>query len=402
MINSDEMKNGKFGKYGGKFVPETLMHVINELESNYMEIKQEKKFTDELNNLLHLYAGRPTPIYHAKNLTEKYGGAKIYFKREDLLHGGAHKINNSLGQALLAKRMGKKRVIAETGAGQHGVATAMACSLLGLECEVYMGSEDVARQNLNVFRMKLLGANVKEVDSGSRTLKDAINEALRDWVTNVENTYYLIGSAVGPHPYPTIVRDFQKVIGEEIREQFPNISNNELPDMLIACVGGGSNAIGTFYDFIKERDMKLVGVEAGGEGIEKGKHAATLVAGNEGVLHGAYSYILHDEFGQIKPTHSISAGLDYPGVGPEHSNLKDSKRVEYTSITDDEAVEAFQEVCKNEGIVPALESAHAVAEAKKRAKKMSEEETIVVTMSGRGDKDTSIIAEYLGEKIWVN
>ncbi|MEE6246173.1 MAG: tryptophan synthase subunit beta [Thermoproteota archaeon] len=399
MINSDEMKNGKFGKYGGKFVPETLMHVINELESNYMEIKQEKKFTDELNNLLHLYAGRPTPIYHAKNLTEKYGGAKIYFKREDLLHGGAHKINNSLGQALLAKRMGKKRVIAETGAGQHGVATAMACSLLGLECEVYMGSEDVARQNLNVFRMKLLGANVKEVDSGSRTLKDAINEALRDWVTNVENTYYLIGSAVGPHPYPTIVRDFQKVIGEEIREQFPNISNNELPDMLIACVGGGSNAIGTFYDFIKERDMKLVGVEAGGEGIEKGKHAATLVAGNEGVLHGAYSYILHDEFGQIKPTHSISAGLDYPGVGPEHSNLKDSKRVEYTSITDDEAVEAFQEVCKNEGIVPALESAHAVAEAKKRAKKMSEEETIVVTMSGRGDKDTSIIAEYLGEKI---
>ena len=399
MINSDEMKNGKFGKYGGKFVPETLMHVINELESNYMEIKQEKKFTDELNNLLHLYAGRPTPIYHAKNLTEKYGGAKIYFKREDLLHGGAHKINNSLGQALLAKRMGKKRVIAETGAGQHGVATAMACSLLGLECEVYMGSEDVARQNLNVFRMKLLGANVKEVDSGSRTLKDAINEALRDWVTNVENTYYLIGSAVGPHPYPTIVRDFQKVIGEEIREQFPNISNNELPDMLIACVGGGSNAIGTFYDFIKERDVKLVGVEAGGEGIEKGKHAATLVAGNEGVLHGAYSYILHDEFGQIKPTHSISAGLDYPGVGPEHSNLKDSKRVEYTSITDDEAVEAFQEVCKNEGIVPALESAHAVAEAKKRAKKMSEEETIVVTMSGRGDKDTSIIAEYLGEKI---
>ena len=399
MINSDEMKNGKFGKYGGKFVPETLMHVINELETNYMEIKQEKKFTDELNNLLHLYAGRPTPIYHAKNLTEKYGGAKIYFKREDLLHGGAHKINNSLGQALLAKRMGKKRVIAETGAGQHGVATAMACSLLGLECEVYMGSEDVARQNLNVFRMKLLGANVKEVDSGSRTLKDAINEALRDWVTNVENTYYLIGSAVGPHPYPTMVRNFQKVIGEEIREQFPNISNNELPDMLIACVGGGSNAIGTFYNFIEERDVKLVGVEAGGEGIEKGKHAATLVAGNEGVLHGAYSYILHDEFGQIKPTHSISAGLDYPGVGPEHSNLKDSKRVEYTSITDDEAVEAFQEVCKNEGIVPALESAHAVAEAKKRAKKMSEEETIVVTMSGRGDKDTSIIAEYLGEKI---
>ena len=399
MINSDEMKNGKFGKYGGKFVPETLMHVINELETNYKKIKQEKKFTDELNNLLHLYAGRPTPIYHAKNLTEKYGGAKIYFKREDLLHGGAHKINNSLGQALLAKRMGKKRVIAETGAGQHGVATAMACSLLGLECEVYMGSEDVARQNLNVFRMKLLGANVKEVDSGSRTLKDAINEALRDWVTNVENTYYLIGSAVGPHPYPTIVRDFQKVIGEEIREQFPNISNKELPDMLIACVGGGSNAIGTFYDFIEERDVKLVGVEAGGEGIEKDKHAATLVAGNEGILHGAYSYILHDEFGQIKPTHSISAGLDYPGVGPEHANLKDSKRVEYTSITDDEAVEAFQEVCKNEGIVPALESAHAVAEAKKRAKKMSKEETIVVTMSGRGDKDTSIIAEYLGEKI---
>ena len=399
MINSDSRKDGKFGKYGGKFVPETLMRVINELEINYNKIKQEKDFTDKLSDLLHLYAGRPTPIYYAKNLTEKYGGAKIYFKREDLLHGGAHKINNSLGQALLAKKMGKKRVIAETGAGQHGVATAMACSLLGLKCEVYMGSEDVARQNSNVFRMKLLGANVKEVNSGSRTLKDAINEALRDWVTNVENTYYLIGSAVGPHPYPTIVRDFQKIIGKEIKEQFSNISNKERPDMLIACVGGGSNAIGTFYNFIGETNVKLVGVEAGGGGIEKDKHAATLVAGNEGILHGAYSYLLHDEFGQIKPTHSISAGLDYPGVGPEHSNLKDSKRVEYVSITDDEAVDAFQEVCKNEGIIPALESAHAVAEAKKRAKRMSKEETIVVTMSGRGDKDTSIVAERLGEKI---
>ena len=399
MINSDEMKNGKFGKYGGKFVPETLMHVINELETNYMEIKQEKKFTDELNNLLHLYAGRPTPIYHAKNLTEKYGGAKIYFKREDLLHGGAHKINNSLGQALLAKRMGKKRVIAETGAGQHGVATAMACSLLGLECEVYMGSEDVARQNLNVFRMKLLGANVKEVDSGSRTLKDAINEALRDWVTNVENTYYLIGSAVGPHPYPTIVRDFQKVIGEEIREQFPNISNNELPDMLIACVGGGSNAIGTFYNFIEERDVKLVGVEAGGEGIEKGKHAATLVAGNEGVLHGAYSYILHDEFGQIKPTHSISAGLDYPGVGPEHAFLKDAGNVKYKSATDREVINAFLTLTKTEGIIPALESAHAVSHAIKIAKTKSKSDSIVVTLSGRGDKDIDIVKQYIRKNV---
>ena len=388
---------GKFGTFGGKYVPETLMPVVDELEEKYNEIKEDEKFNNKLSELLENYAGRPTPIYFAENLSKKYGG-KIYFKREDLLHGGAHKINNSIGQALLAKSMGKKRIIAETGAGQHGVATAMACALLDLKCEIYMGSNDVERQSPNVFRMKLLGAEVHSVKSGSKTLKDAINEAIRDWVTNVESTYYLIGSVVGPHPYPMIVRDFQSVIGKEIKEQFPKISSNEIPDILIACVGGGSNAIGTFYPFLEEK-CKLVGVEAGGLGIEKGKHSSTLVAGSEGVLHGARSYLLQDDEGQIKETHSISAGLDYPGVGPEHSFLKDQDRVEYVSIKDDEAINAFIEMSKLEGIIPALETSHAISEAIKRAQDVKDNQSIVVTLSGRGDKDTPIIAKHLGNNL---
>ena len=388
---------GKFGTFGGKYVPETLMPVVDELEEKYNEIKEDEKFNNKLSELLENYAGRPTPIYFAENLSKKYGG-KIYFKREDLLHGGAHKINNSIGQALLAKSMGKKRIIAETGAGQHGVATAMACALLDLKCEIYMGSNDVERQSPNVFRMKLLGAEVHSVKSGSKTLKDAINEAIRDWVTNVESTYYLIGSVVGPHPYPMIVRDFQSVIGKEIKEQFPKISSNEIPDILIACVGGGSNAIGTFYPFLDD-ECKLVGVEAGGLGIDKGKHSSTLVAGSEGVLHGARSYLLQDEDGQIQETHSISAGLDYPGVGPEHSFLKSQDRVEYVSIKDEEAVNAFVEMSRLEGIIPALETSHAIAEAIKRAQELGDKQSILVTLSGRGDKDTPIIAKHLGNNL---
>ena len=390
--------DGKYGIFGGKYVPETLMTVVNSLEKKYEEIKDDKEFQNNLSKLLKDYAGRPTPIYFAENLTNKCNGAKIYFKREDLLHGGAHKINNSIGQALLAKSMGKNRIIAETGAGQHGVATAMACALLDLECEIYMGSNDVERQSPNVFRMKLLGANVHSVKSGSKTLKDAINEAIRDWVTNVETTYYLIGSVVGPHPYPMIVRDFQSIIGKEIKDQFPKISSGKLPDMLIACVGGGSNAIGTFYPFLEEK-VKLIGVEAGGLGIEKGKHSATLTAGSEGVLHGARSYVLQDEDGQIKETHSISAGLDYPGVGPEHSFLKSQNRVEYVNINDNEAVDAFIKMSRQEGIIPALETSHAIAEAMKRAENMSKDQSIIVTLSGRGDKDTPIIAKYLEDEI---
>ena len=389
--------DGKFGTFGGKYVPETLMPVVDELEEKYNEIKENKEFNNKLSELLRDYAGRATPIYFAENLSKKYGG-KIYFKREDLLHGGAHKINNSIGQALLAKSMGKKRIIAETGAGQHGVATAMACALLDLKCEIYMGSNDVERQSPNVFRMRLLGAKVHSVKSGSKTLKDAINEAIRDWVTNVESTYYLIGSVVGPHPYPMIVRDFQSVIGKEIKEQFPKITSQQTPDILIACVGGGSNAIGTFYPFLDDK-CKLVGVEAGGLGIDKGKHSSTLVAGSEGVLHGARSYLLQDEDGQIQETHSISAGLDYPGVGPEHSFLKSQDRVEYVSIKDEEAVNAFTEMSKLEGIIPALETSHAIAEAIKRAQDVGDTQSIVVTLSGRGDKDTPIIAKYLGDKI---
>ena len=389
--------DGKFGTFGGKYVPETLMPVVDELEEKYNEIKEDEEFNKRLSKLLQDYAGRSTPIYFAENLSKKYGG-KIYFKREDLLHGGAHKINNSIGQALLAKAMGKKRIIAETGAGQHGVATAMACALLDLKCEIYMGSNDVERQSPNVFRMKLLGAKVHSVKSGSQTLKDAINEAIRDWVTNVESTYYLIGSVVGPHPYPMIVRDFQSVIGKEIKEQFPKITSQQVPDVIIACVGGGSNAIGTFYPFLDE-ECKLVGVEAGGLGIDKGKHSSTLSAGSEGVLHGARSYLLQDEDGQIQETHSISAGLDYPGVGPEHSFLKSQDRVEYVSIKDEEAVNAFVEMSKLEGIIPALETSHAIAEAIKRAQELEGKQSILVTLSGRGDKDTPIIAKHLGNNL---
>ena len=389
--------DGKFGTFGGKYVPETLMPVVDELEEKYNEIKEDEEFNKRLSKLLQDYAGRSTPIYFAENLSKKYGG-KIYFKREDLLHGGAHKINNSIGQALLAKAMGKKRIIAETGAGQHGVATAMACALLDLKCEIYMGSNDVERQSPNVFRMKLLGAEVHSVKSGSQTLKDAINEAIRDWVTNVESTYYLIGSVVGPHPYPMIVRDFQSVIGKEIKEQFPKITSQQVPDVIIACVGGGSNAIGTFYPFLDD-ECKLVGVEAGGLGIDKGKHSSTLSAGSEGVLHGARSYLLQDEDGQIQETHSISAGLDYPGVGPEHSFLKSQDRVEYVSIKDEEAVNAFVEMSKLEGIIPALETSHAIAEAIKRAQELGNKQSILVTLSGRGDKDTPIIAKHLGNNL---
>jgi len=390
--------DGKFGKYGGRFVPEVLMAAISDLEEAYAEAKQDPNFCKALAYYLSEYAGRPTPLYYAENLTRKMGGAKIYLKREDLAHGGAHKINNTLGQALLAKRMGKKRVIAETGAGQHGVATAIACAALGLKAEVYMGVEDMRRQRLNVFRMKLLGAEVHPVESGSKTLKDAINEAFRDWVTNLESTYYLIGSVVGLHPYPLIVRDFQSVIGTELKEQFMQ-KEQRLPDALVACVGGGSNAIGTFYPFEDYPEVKLYGVEAAGEGIESGKHAAALGAGAEGVFHGMLTYVLQDRDGQIQNTHSISAGLDYPGVGPEHSFLKTLQRAEYATATDAETVDAFCMLSKEEGIIPALESSHAVAFAMKLARKMKREQAIVVTLSGRGDKDVEVVADFLGVKI---
>jgi tryptophan synthase beta chain len=390
--------DGKFGKYGGRFVPEVLMAAIGELEEAYSQVKQDASFNRELEYYLSEYAGRPTPLYYAENLTKKLGGAKIYLKREDLAHGGAHKINNTLGQALLAKRMGKKRVIAETGAGQHGVATAIACAALGLKAEVYMGSEDMRRQRLNVFRMKLLGAEVHPVESGSKTLKDSINEAFRDWVTNLESTYYLIGSVVGPHPYPMLVRDFQSVIGNELKEQFRQ-KEKRFPDALVACVGGGSNAIGTFYPFEDYPEVKLYGVEAAGEGIKSKKHAAALGAGSEGVFHGMLTYVLQDADGQIQNTHSISAGLDYPGVGPEHSFLKTLQRAKYSSATDEETVEAFCALSKDEGIIPALESSHAVAFAMKLARKMKSDETVVVTLSGRGDKDVEVVADFLGVKI---
>ena len=389
--------NGKYGKYGGQFVPEVLMEAVNELEAAYNRFKNNEKFLDQLNYYLRDYAGRPTPLFLAENLTRKVGGAKIYLKREDLTHSGAHKINNTLGQALLAKHMGKKRVIAETGAGQHGVATAMACSALGLKAEVYMGTDDMARQRLNVFRMKLLGAEVHSVNTGSKTLKDAINEAFRDWVTNLENTYYLIGSVVGPHPYPMMVRDFQSVIGNELKEEF--LSKEKcLPDVLVACVGGGSNAAGTFYPFEDNPDVKLFGVEAAGKGIKTGKHAASLGAGSEGVFHGMLTYVLQDNDGQIMNTHSVSAGLDYPGVGPEHSFLKVSKRANYVSATDDEAINAFLILSREEGIIPALESSHALAFAMKLAAEMKKAESIVVTLSGRGDKDVETVADYIRMK----
>ena len=389
--------NGRFGEFGGKYIPETLVPAVEELEQNYIKIKNDTKFKKELDYYLREYAGRPTPLYYAKNLTDEVGGAKIYLKREDLLHGGAHKINNTLGQALLAKKMKKKRIIAETGAGQHGVATAMACAALGIKAEIYMGYKDTVRQKLNVFRMNLLGAKVHKVRSGSKTLKDAINEAIRDWITNVESTYYLLGSAVGPHPYPVMVRDFQSVIGEEIKQQMIS-TTKKLPDTVVACVGGGSNAIGTFYPMISNTDTQMIGVEAAGQGIKTNHHSATLSAGTKGVLHGMMTYLLQDTQGQIKETHSISAGLDYPGVGPEHAYLKDIKRVKYHSATDKEVVDAFLKLTQTEGIIPALESSHAVAEAIKVAKKAKRSESVVVTLSGRGDKDVEVVQEYLDGK----
>lgn len=387
--------DGRFGRFGGRYVPETLMEALSELEESYIKLKNDPDFRRELDYMLREYAGRPTPLYYAENLTKIIGGAKIYLKREDLLHGGAHKINNTLGQGLLAKRMGKKRVIAETGAGQHGVATAMACAVLGLKCEIYMGEIDMERQKMNVQRMRLLGAEVHPVSSGSKTLKDAINEAIRDWVTNVETTYYLLGSCVGPHPYPMIVRDFQSVIGAEARSQIIE-KEGRLPDYVVACVGGGSNAIGIFHPFIEDKEVKLIGVEAGGEGTELGKHSASLVRGLEGVLHGALTYVLQNEDGQIAGTHSIAAGLDYPAVGPEHAYLKETGRAEYFTVTDDEALQAFLTLSRTEGILPALESAHALAYAIKLAENLSRDEIIIVNLSGRGDKDLETVLRRLG------
>jgi tryptophan synthase beta chain len=386
--------DGKFGKYGGKYIPETLAPAIEELESAYEKYKNDPGFQDELSHYLTEYAGRPTPLYFAKNLTKQLGGAKIYLKREDLLHGGAHKTNNTLGQALLAKKMGKKRIIAETGAGQHGVGTAISCAVLGLSAEIFMGAKDFERQKLNVFRMELLGAKVYPVESGSRTLKDAINEAIRDWIANVKTTYYLIGSAVGPHPYPMMVRDFQSVIGREIKQQIWQIEG-AMPNAVVACVGGGSNAIGSFYTFLDNKDVLLYGIEAGGKGIKSGKHSASLAAGSEGILHGMFTCLLQDECGQVIETHSISAGLDYPGVGPEHAMLKELKRARYAASTDEEAVEAFLALCKLEGIIPALEPSHAISYAMKLAEEMRKDDIIVVTLSGRGDKDVEIVQGYL-------
>lgn len=391
--------NARFGDYGGKYVPETLVPAIEELERAYDRYKNDIKFRKELQYYLEQYAGRPTPLYFANNLTEYVGGARIYLKREDLLHGGAHKINNTLGQGLLAKRIRKTRVIAETGAGQHGVGTAIAAAVLGLNAEIYMGSKDMKRQKPNLIRMQLLGAEIHPVLAGSRTLKDAINEALRDWITNVQNTYYLIGSAVGPHPYPVMVRDFQSVIGQEIRVQMVQTRNrSDQPDAIVACVGGGSNAIGTFYPFVDDSDVSLYGVEAGGKGINSGKHSATLAEGSHGIIHGMYTYLLQDQFGQVSDTHSISAGLDYPGVGPEHALLKDINRVKYVNCIDADAVEAFLLLSKLEGIMPALESSHALSYAMNLARKMTRSETVVVTISGRGDKDVDVVQRYLKMK----
>ena len=388
--------DGKFGKYGGKYIPETLAPAIEELESAYEKYKNDPDFQNELSYYLNEYAGRPTPLYFAKNLTRHLGGAKIYLKREDLLHGGAHKINNTLGQALLAKKMGKKRIIAETGAGQHGVGTAIACAVLGLSAEIFMGAKDFERQKLNVFRMELLGAKVYPVKSGSKTLKDAINEAIRDWIANVKTTYYLIGSAVGPHPYPMMVRDFQSVIGREIKQQIWEIEGT-MPNAVVACVGGGSNAIGSFYTFLDNKDVVLYGVEAGGKGIKSGKHSASLAAGSEGILHGMFTCILQDECGQVVETHSISAGLDYPGVGPEHAMLKELKRARYAASTDQEAIEGFVALSRFEGIIPALEPSHAISYAMKLAEEMKKDDIIVVTLSGRGDKDVEIVQDYLNK-----
>jgi tryptophan synthase beta chain len=392
-----ETLNKKFGIYGGQFVPETLMPALGELEAAYIEARGDATFMGEYERLLRTYVGRPTALSHAKRLSDQLGGAQIYLKREDLAHSGAHKINNALGQALLAKLMGKHRLVAETGAGQHGVASATVAALLGLECIVYMGTIDMARQQPNVFRMQLLGAEVRAVDSGSRTLKDAINEAIRDWVTNVETTHYLLGSALGPHPYPTMVRDFQSVIGREARSQIVELAGR-LPDVCIACVGGGSNSIGLFQAFRNDQKVELIGVEAGGEGIESGKHAARFndpLLGRLGVLHGTKTFVLQDADGQVAATHSISAGLDYPAVGPEHAYLREIGRAQYTYATDAEALEAFSLLCKLEGIIPALESSHAIAEAIKRAPRMSRDSILLVNLSGRGDKDLDTVMKVL-------
>lgn len=390
--------NGKFGIYGGKFVPETLISALDELEKLYRETRQDKKFQNELDSLQKEYNGRPTPLTFAKRLTDHFGKAKIYLKREDLCHTGAHKLNNALGQILLAKKLGKTRIIAETGAGQHGVATATVCAKFGLKCVVYMGEVDIERQKLNAFRMKMLGADVVPVTSGSKTLKDATNEAIRDWVTNVSDTHYIIGSVVGPHPYPMIVRDFQSVIGAETKEQIKNFENR-LPDYIVACVGGGSNAIGIFYPFINDESVKLIGVEAAGYGLNSGKHCATLTLGEPGVFQGMKTYLLQDANGQISEVHSISAGLDYPGVGPEHSLLKDIERVRYASVTDQEALDATLLLSKLEGILPALETAHAIAYMNKLMPATNKDEIVVVNISGRGDKDLNTIISQIGEKV---
>ncbi|QSO53458.1 tryptophan synthase subunit beta [Alicyclobacillus curvatus] len=387
--------DGRFGEFGGRYVPETLMSALAELESAYEKFTQDETFQAQLKQYLKNYSGRPTPLYFAERFTDTVGGAKVYLKREDLNHTGAHKINNTIGQALLAMRMGKKRVIAETGAGQHGVATATVAARFGLECTVFMGEEDMSRQALNVFRMRMLGAEVVPATSGTRTLKDATNEAIRHWVEHVEDTYYIIGSVVGPHPYPKIVRDFQRVIGDETREQMLEVEGR-LPDTVIACVGGGSNAMGMFYPFVSDETVRLIGVEAAGKGLDSGLHAASIGRGTKGVLHGSMMYLLQDEYGQVTPAHSISAGLDYPGIGPEHSYLHASRRAQYVPITDQEALDAFYLLSKTEGIIPALESAHAVAQAVKTAGDMSPSETVVICLSGRGDKDVEQIARMTG------
>lgn len=388
-------RKGHFGPYGGVFVAETLIHALDELRENYERLRNDPEFLAEFHYELKHYVGRPSPVYHAKRLSAKCGGAQIWLKREDLNHTGAHKINNTIGQALVAKRMGKKRIIAETGAGQHGVASATVAARFGMECVVYMGSEDIARQAPNVYRMKLLGASVVPVESGSKTLKDALNEAMRDWVTNVEGTFYIIGTVAGPHPYPMMVRDFNAVVGRELLQQMPEVIGRQ-PDAILACVGGGSNAMGAFYPYIPHKEVRLIGVEAGGLGLHTGKHAATLCAGKPGVLHGNRTYLMQDENGQIIETHSISAGLDYPGVGPEHAWLKDIGRAEYVAVTDDEALEAFHLLCRLEGIIPALESSHAVAHAMKIAGAMSSDKVLLVNLSGRGDKDMNTVAKHSG------
>ena len=391
-------RRGHFGPYGGRYVAETLMPALAELERAYAAVRRDAAFRKEFQKYLRGYAGRETPLYFAERLTQKLGGAKIYLKREDLCHTGAHKINNTIGQILLAQRMGKNRIIAETGAGQHGVATATVAARFGLPCEIFMGREDVARQSLNVFRMKLLGSKMRVVDSGSRTLKDAMNEALRDWVTHVRTTYYLIGSVAGPHPYPMMVRDFQSVIGREARRQMLK-AEGRLPDYLVACVGGGSNSMGLFYPFVKDAGVKMIGVEAAGRGIRTGKHAASILGGEVGVLHGSKSYVLQDDQGQIRETHSVAAGLDYPGVGPELSYLRDRGRIEFVSATDGEAISALKFLAEVEGIIPALESAHAIAAVMRLAPRLTKQRTIIVNLSGRGDKDMMTVGEYLGVKL---